>query len=114
MRKSRTSNNETPWLALYVRRAVNESFDNYQQFYFRKIVGVGRDEIGKHKFMHTPIEDERYTRLITLLPSQQPEPISCVLQAIAIDDPPHIPPPGKIRPTAMDKSKANITNRIKL
>lgn len=68
--------------------AVNESFDNYQRFYFRKIVGVGRDEIKKHKFRHTPIENGRYTRLIALLPGQQSEPISCVLQAIAIDDPP--------------------------
>jgi len=68
--------------------AVNESFDNYQRFYFRRIVGVGRDEVEKHKFRHTPIENGRYTRLITLLPGRQSKPISCVLQAIAIDDPP--------------------------
>lgn len=68
--------------------AVNESFDNYQRFYFRMIVGVRRDEIEKkHKFRHTPIENGRYTRLITLLPGQQSEPISCFLQAIAIDYP---------------------------
>ena len=68
--------------------AVNESFDNYQRFYFRMIVGVWRDEIKKkHKFRHTPIENGRYTRLITLLPSQQSESISCVPQAMAIDHP---------------------------
>src|SRR6266566_3025584 len=73
VRKSRASSNEPLWLALYARRAlplsdvVNESFDNYQRFYFRKIVGVGRDEIEKHKFKHTPIENGRYKRLITLL-----------------------------------------------
>jgi hypothetical protein len=71
--------------------AVNESFDNYQRFYLRKIVGVERDEIKKHKFRHAPIENRRYTRLITLLPSQQSEPISYVLQAIAINDPPSYP-----------------------
>ena len=94
VRKSRTSNNKPSWLALYARRALTpvmlltSLLTTINGFYFRMIVGVGRDEIEKkHKFRHTPIENGRYTRLITLLPSQRSESISCVLQAIAIDYP---------------------------
>ena len=83
--------------------AVNESFDNFQRFYFRPLTRAGivpnwgphmphwvdpRGPSVDDPYRYNALVDEGHTRLLIVQPGKGDEPIQCSLQEMDIDDPP--------------------------